>query len=66
MGDAVFSFTIFDLAIALCYLILYDFRDSNVNLSNVKLKSFVDAYEKHYRVLNDLELSMIHVIIQYY
>lgn len=62
IGDAVYSFTIFDFATALCYLILHEFKNDNVKLSDVQIKSFVNAYEKQYRKLNDLELSMIHVI----
>jgi len=64
MGDVIYSFTIFEFAIALCYLILHKFEDNNSKLSNVQLKSFVDAYEKQYRELNESELKMIHVIIQ--
>lgn len=64
MGDAVYSFTIFDFAIALCYLILHCFEDIDANLSDVQIKTFVDAYEKQYRCLNDLELRMIYVIKQ--
>lgn len=65
-GDVLHSFTLFDFTVALSYFILHEFEDDNVNLSDIKMKikSFVDAYEKQYRNLNDLELSMIHVIIQ--
>lgn len=62
MGDVVYSYTIFEFAVALCYLILHEFEDNNGKLSNVQIKSFVNAYEKQYRRLNDLELSIIHVI----
>jgi len=61
MGDVLYSFTIFDFAVALCYLILHYFNDINANLSDVQIKSFVDAYEKQYRRLNDSELRMIYV-----
>lgn len=61
LGDALYSFTIFDFAIALCYLILHYFNDINADLSDVQIKSFLDAYEKQYRRLNDLELRMIYV-----
>lgn len=61
LGDVLYSFTIFDFAIALCYLILHEFKDNNANLSDVQFKNFVDAYEKQYRLLNDLEISVIHV-----
>lgn len=64
LGDVLYSFTIFDFAVALCYHILHEFEDNNVKLSDVHIKSFVDAYEKQYRHLNDVELSMIHVNIQ--
>lgn len=64
MGDVVYSYTFLEFAVALCYLILHEFEDDSGKLCNVQIKSFVDAYEKHYRKLNDLELSMIHVIIQ--
>lgn len=61
LSDFLYSFTIFDFAVALCYLILHEFEDNNVKLSDVHIKSYVDAYEKQYRNLNDVELSMIHV-----
>lgn len=61
LGDVLHSFTIFDFSVALCYLILHEFEDNNVKLPDVQIKSFVDAYEKQCRNLNDLELSMIHV-----
>lgn len=64
VGDVVYSFTIFDFAIALCYLILHEFNDNNAKLSDVQIKNFVEAYEKQYRILNDFEISIIHVIIQ--
>lgn len=64
MGDVVYSFTLFDFAIALCYLILHKFEDKNSKLCNVQLKSFVDSYEKQYRRLDEMELKMIHVNIQ--
>lgn len=64
LGDVLYSFTIFDFAVALCYLILHEFEDNNAKLSDVHIKSFVNSYEKQYRNLNDMELSMIHVIIQ--
>ncbi|VVC39875.1 Hypothetical protein CINCED_3A004399 [Cinara cedri] len=63
MGDVVYSYTIFEFAVALCYLILHEFEDNNGKLSNVQFKSFVDAYEKQYRSLNDLELSIIHTCV---
>lgn len=63
LGDVTYSYTIFDFSIALCYLILHELKDDNVKLSDVPIKSFVYAYEKQYRRLNDLELSMIHVIM---
>lgn len=63
MGDVLYSFTIFDFAIALCYLILHEFEDNNAKLSNVQLKSFVNAYENQYRRLDNIELSIMHVII---
>lgn len=62
MGDVLYSFTIFDFAVALCYLILHEFEDNNGKLSNVQLKSFVNAYENQYRSLDNIELSIIHVI----
>jgi len=64
MGDVVYSFTIFDFAVALCYLILHNFKDININLFDVQIKSFVDAYERQYRHFNDFELQIIYVIIQ--
>lgn len=64
VGDVVYSFTIFDFAVALCYLIMHEFKNDNAKLSNVHIKSFVEAYEKQYRNLNDFEISIIHVIIQ--
>lgn len=63
VGDVVYSFTIFDFAVALCYLIMHEFKENNTKLSDVQIKSFVDAYEKQYRNLNDFEVSIIHVII---
>lgn len=64
MGDVVYSYTFLEFAVALCYLILHEFEGNSGKLCNVQIKSFVAAYEKHYRKLNDLELSIIHVIIQ--
>lgn len=61
LGDVTYSFTIFDFTIALCYLILFVFEDDNAKLSDVHIKSFVDAYEKKYKRFNDSELSIIHV-----
>lgn len=61
IGDVIYSFTIFDFSVSLCYLILHEFRNNNAKLSDVQIKSFVDAYEKQYQKLNDLELSVIHV-----
>lgn len=61
LGDVLYSFTIFDFAIALCYLILHEFKDNNKSLFDVQFKNFFDAYEKQYRPLNDLELSVVHV-----
>lgn len=62
MGDVIYSFTIFDFAVALSYLILHELKDDNVKLADIKIISFVDAYEKQYRRLNDFEVSIIHVI----
>jgi len=64
VGDVVYSFTIFDFAVALCYLIMHKFKENNAKLSNVPIKNFVEAYEKKYRNLNDFEVSIIHVTIQ--
>uniref|UniRef100_A0A2S2Q788 Hydroxylysine kinase n=1 Tax=Sipha flava TaxID=143950 RepID=A0A2S2Q788_9HEMI len=61
IGDVIYSFTIFDFSVSLCYLILHEFRNNNAKLSDVKIKSFVDAYENHYEKLNSLEYSVIHV-----
>lgn len=63
LGDVIYSFTIFDFSVSLCYLILHEFRNNNAKLSDVKIKSFVDAYENQYQKLNNLELSVIHVSI---
>lgn len=63
VGDVVYSFTIFDFAIALCYLILHEFNDNNAKLSDVQIKSFVEAYEKQYRILNEFEISIIHTCV---
>lgn len=63
MGDVVHTYSIFEFTVALCYLILHEFEDDNGKLSNVQIRSFVDAYEKQYKTLNDLELSIVHVII---
>lgn len=61
IGDVIYSFTIFDFSVSLCYLILHEFRNKNAKLSDVQIKCFVDAYEKQYQKLNDLEISVIHV-----
>ncbi|XP_060878487.1 hydroxylysine kinase [Metopolophium dirhodum] len=63
VGDVVHSFTIFDFSVALCYLIMHEFKDNNAKLSNVHIKNFVEAYEKQYRNLNDFEVSIIHTCI---
>ncbi|KAL5239730.1 hypothetical protein ACI65C_007140 [Semiaphis heraclei] len=63
VGDVVYSFTIFDFAVALCYLIMHEFKENNAKLSDVQIKSFVEAYEKQYRNLNDFEVSIIHTCI---
>jgi len=64
VGDVVHSFTIFDFVVALCYLIMHEFKNNDAKLSNVQIKNFVEAYDKQYRNLNDFEVSIIHVIIQ--
>ncbi|XP_025207051.1 uncharacterized protein LOC112602910 [Melanaphis sacchari] len=63
VGDVIYSFTIFDFAVALCYLIMHTFKDNNAKLSDVQIKNFVEAYEKQYRILNDFEVSIIHTCV---
>ncbi|XP_050441615.1 hydroxylysine kinase-like [Adelges cooleyi] len=61
-GDVVWSLTFFELAVSLCYLIIQEFKNDNPSLSNVAIRPFIKAYQRH-RSLSGLELSLLHTSV---
>ncbi|XP_050520879.1 uncharacterized protein LOC126894131 isoform X2 [Daktulosphaira vitifoliae] len=61
-GDVLYSYTFFELAIALCYMIAQEYKKKDPCLSNVPIKTLIEAYQRH-RKLTDVELSLLHISV---